>query len=99
MCWANLILVMMECRRLFFPDLPHLILDHILHFLDVTELVTLSQTCKDLHIVVNCVLYSQASRFCTDLCSRPNNFDVRIPNRFLFLEECISLNPQNARYL
>ena len=82
-----------------FRDLPHLIFDHILHFLDVTDLVTLSQTCRDLHLAVNRVLYGQASRFCTDLYSRPNNFEIRIPNRFLFLEECISLNPQNARYL
>ena len=90
---------MSESPRLSLPDLPHLVFDHILHFLDVTDLVTLSQTCRDLHFVVNRVLYGQASRFCADLYSRSNNFQVRIPNRFLFLEECISLNPQNARYL
>ena len=93
------ILVMLTCPRLSLQNLPHLVFDRILHFLDVTELVTLSQTCKGLQPVVYRVLYGQASRFCNDLCSRPNNFQVRIPNRFLFLEECISLNPQNATYL
>ena len=90
---------MLQCPRLSFQGFPHLVFDHILHFLDVAELVALSQTCRDLHLVANRVLYGQASQFCTDLYSRPNNSEVRIPNRFLFLEECISLNPQNARYL
>ena len=85
---------MLECPRLSFRDLPHLIFDHILHFLHVTDLLALSQTCRALNLVVNRVLYGQASRLFTDFYLRSH-----IPDRLLLLEECISLNPQNARFL